>query len=274
MDQDIISISGGHEINPPRRSTAAGAAIICADVALLCALMLLPGDTRQWTAAALALLAVCAVVLRSVRAVHLSLFCLLWAALPLVFPASRPWPFSLIIPVAVYGVTAAALPPLRRSFGWLRRGRPGYDILVPMTATVVLSGIALVIWYVAAKPDHDQFLRYMPRMPVWMFPLAGLGFAMGNAALEEAIFRGIVMDALDSALGPGPASILLQSVPFAILHLSGFPGGGWGMAMVLVYGLALGSIRRRSRGMLAPWLTHVAADGVIFAILVRVVLHG
>lgn len=42
--------------------------------------------------------------------------------------------------------------------------------------------------------------------------------------------------------------------------------------MVFVYGLMLGAIRRRSMGMLAPWLAHVAADIVIFAILAAILM--
>jgi membrane protease YdiL (CAAX protease family) len=36
---------------------------------------------------------------------------------------------------------------------------------------------------------------------LWCYPLVGLGFAVLNAAMEEAVFRGIVMDALDRSLG-------------------------------------------------------------------------
>ncbi len=274
MSKYIIPASAEHEIRPPQRSGAGGAAIIFADIALLCTVMLLPQKIGPWMAAIQALLVICAIALRSVQAIHISIFCFFWVALPLVFFAFRPWPFSLLVPVVVYGVAVTALPSLRRSFGWLRRGRLGSDILTLVLATVVVSGIALVIWYTAARPDHGRILRYMPQMPIWLFPVAGLAFAVANAALEEAIFRGIIMDALDSALGPGHTSILLQSAPFAFLHLSGFPSGGWGMALVFAYGLMLGAIRRRARGMLAPWLAHVAADCTIFAILAWVVLHG
>jgi membrane protease YdiL (CAAX protease family) len=65
---------------------------------------------------------------------------------------------------------------------------------------------------------------------------------------------------------------VLQAASFALLHfVSGFPGGCWGLAMTFVYGLMLGTIRRRAQGMLAPWLAHVCADLTIFAILAWVV---
>lgn len=254
-------------IHPPPRSAPGGTAVICAVVALLSTIMVVPNGFDLWAVAAAAILAVFAIGLHSIYAVHLSLFGLFWIALPLMVPVFRPWPICMIVPLVVYGILVAASPSLRHSFGWLRRGRTGPEILKLILATIVISGTALIVWYVAVRPDSRHLLRFMPPMPLWLYPVAGLGFAMGNAALEEAIFRGIMMDALDSAFGPGCTSILLQAVPFALLHLHGFPSGFWGLAMTFVYGLMLGVIRRRSQGMLAPWLAHVGADTVIFAIL-------
>jgi len=63
-------------------------------------------------------------------------------------------------------------------------------------------------------------------------------------------------------------SLLLQACLFGALHfLQGFPRGAWGFGMAFIYGIMLGHIRRKSRGMPAPWLAHVCADLVIFAIL-------
>ncbi|MCC7535912.1 MAG: CPBP family intramembrane metalloprotease, partial [Deltaproteobacteria bacterium] len=44
--------------------------------------------------------------------------------------------------------------------------------------------------------------------------------------------------------------------------------GVLGMAMAFVYGLVLGALRVRARGMLAPFVAHVAIDLVVFALLV------
>jgi len=86
--------------------------------------------------------------------------------------------------------------------------------------------------------------------------------------MEETIFRGIMLEALDSALGTGHFSIILQSLSFAALHYRfGFPNGFCGFWMVFVYGWMLGYIRQKSRGILAPWIVHVVADITIFIIL-------
>ncbi|HYX72145.1 MAG TPA: CPBP family glutamic-type intramembrane protease, partial [Nitrososphaera sp.] len=65
--------------------------------------------------------------------------------------------------------------------------------------------------------------------------------------------------------------VVIQAGSFAAFHyLAGFPNGVFGLAMVFVYGFMLGVLRRRSRGLLAPWIAHVLADIVIFAILATV----
>jgi membrane protease YdiL (CAAX protease family) len=92
--------------------------------------------------------------------------------------------------------------------------------------------------------------------------------------MEEAIFRGIMMEALDSALGAGYCSIGIQAIPFAALHyIAGFPNGVLGFIMVLIYGVMLGAIRRLSKGILAPLVAHIAADSTIFSILVFILFQ-
>jgi len=93
--------------------------------------------------------------------------------------------------------------------------------------------------------------------------------------MEEFVFRGLVMEATDSAFGPGPLSVVIQAWLFGAMHfLEGFPNGWWGLAMTVVYGIMLGAIRRRAQGMLAPWLAHVFADVVIFVILAGIALKA
>jgi len=267
-------LPGTFDIIPPPRSTPAGAAVSCAMVILMSAVVMAPHGSSPWATATGALLAAAAFATRAMPAFHLSLFGFFWLVLPLLHPIFRAWPVNLAAPLAAYGLLVAALPSLRRTFGWLRRGRLGPDILTAVAVIAVISGAALVCWYLAVRPEPGQVLRNMPLMPVWLYPFAGIAFALGNAALEESVFRGIVMDALDSAFGPGRTSIALQAAPFALFHFhGGFPSGYWGVALAFIYGLMLGAVRRRAKGMLAPWLAHVGADSVIFIILAWVSLR-
>jgi membrane protease YdiL (CAAX protease family) len=205
---------------------------------------------------------------RMVVAVHLLLFTLP-AVLYAQFGADvSVWPLHLLVPLLVYAGGVGIVPALRRSMGWMRVGKTTLPVVVLILATSICSGIALVGWVNLTDADIGHHMVQMPQWPVWVYPFAGIGFAILNAAMEEAVFRGIIMQALDRTLGEGPVSVGVQAVPFAAFHyLSGFPNGVVGMVLVLIYGVMLGGLRRLSGGLLAPLAAHVAADLVIFSIL-------
>lgn len=262
-------------IAPPPRSSRAGATIIVAAVGALSLVMVLPHPLRVGAVAVLLLLLPAAIAHRAIYAVHVIVLSLLWILLVAAVPLFRPWPLVLLAPLLAYAAVVIAVAPLRRSVGWLRVGRLDRGTQLLLLATVAVSAVALVAWVAWTKPDLGHHLALVPDVPVWVLPLAAIAFAALNAALEEIIFRGVLMEALDSALGAGHHAIAVQAVAFAAGHyLSGFPNGVLGFVMVLVYGMLLGLIRRRAAGLLAPWLAHVAADLVIFSILVVMVSAG
>ncbi len=259
-------------IQPPPSSSIFGTSIIVIAVILL---SIVPFSLKIsiWVAVISLLLVAAAVFSRDSQSLHLSLFTAALIVLPYLLPSLRTWPYALLIPILCYAAVVLMVPNLRRSILWLRIGRFGKDMIFLVVAIGVISGLALYAWYAALKPDLGMQLGHMPAMPVWLFPMAGLAFAIGNAAMEEFAFRGVIMQALDSAAWPGIVSILIQAWLFGAMHfLQGFPRGGWGLAMTIVYGIMLGGIRRRSQGMLAPWVAHVFADLVIFMILADIVL--
>jgi membrane protease YdiL (CAAX protease family) len=254
-------------IEPPERSSLFGSLVISLSLMVFLAAVVAPG-TSIWTAGSLFLLLFASLFISSKQALHLTLFFFVITATPVVSPQFRNWPFPLLVPLIIYFLIALPVPKLRRTLLWLRPGRGGMDILTLVAASAVLSGIALYLWNYTLRPDLSRHLAFIPQAPFWSYLFLGLGFAILNAALEESAFRGIVMQATDSVFGPGLFSLLLQAGLFGALHfLQGFPRGGWGFAMAFIYGVMLGHIRRKSCGMLAPWLAHVSADLVIFAIL-------
>ncbi len=257
-------------IQPPPRSPVSGTVLITITALLL---SITPFSLRiNPCAVALAVLLVAAaLILRDIQSVHITIFAALLTAIPGLNPALRDWPFNLLLPLVLYGTIVPAVPRLRRSALWMRAGRTGKDVLLIVMVVAAVSGTALYAWYALLRPDLSPHLGHMPSLPARLLPLVGICFAAGNAAAEEFVFRGIIMQATDSAFGPGMFSIVVQACPFSAMHfLRGFPNGGWGLAMTFVYGMMLGAVRRRSQGMLAPWLAHVLADLVIFAILAAV----
>jgi membrane protease YdiL (CAAX protease family) len=274
MGEPLVAYShiSSRTIEPPERSSLGGSLVISLCIVAFLLAVVTPGESIG-TAGFFVLLMPIAFFRGSTQALHLSLVLFAITAAPLVSALFRNWPFSLLVPLIMYFLIAISVPKLRKTLLWVRRGHLGKDVLILVVATAAISGIALYLWNDALHPDLSRHLAYIPHVPFWTYPFMGIGFAALNAAMEEAAFRGIVMQSTDSAFGPGVLSLLLQAVLFGALHfLQGFPRGAWGFGMALFYGIMLGHIRRKSRGMLAPWLAHVCADLVIFAILVNILL--
>jgi membrane protease YdiL (CAAX protease family) len=207
-------------------------------------------------------------MLRCYAAVHISLLGVLMIAVGQAGSFFRVWPFHLLAPLVAYAAVVRILPVLRDSTNWMKTGTMDRKIVRLIIAVSLLSSITLVGWVVLTNADIGRHLSMMPELPVWCYPIAGLGFAILNATMEEAVFRGAVMDALDRALGYGHASVGIQAILFGAYHyLAGFPNGASGLVLTLIYGILLGILRRLSKGMLAPLMAHIAADLTIFAVL-------
>jgi len=259
------------EIQAPPRVSAADAAVVAGAVALLELFTIWSDGTRAYPngfPAALAgvALAIFAWFRAGPYAVHAALcFGLLEAWY--LFGGPALWPLYLLVPLALYAMAVRTTPRLRESVTWPARGQIDGITVALMVLTSVVAGFTLWFWVHFAQPDVSAQLALVPHLPLPLLLLAGLGFAALNALLEEIVWRGVMLEVLDAALGAGALSIAIQAVSFGIAHLGGFPRGWLGAAMAATYGAMLGLIRRRTRGMLAPFITHIFADVVIFALL-------
>jgi len=241
--------------------------VTVATVTVFALLPLVSLSGHAWVIGALISLAVIAGLLGDVLTAHTAAFCALTALLIGTVGATG-WPLPLVLALTIYGGVAGLYAPARLGFGWLRCGSFGPPVRQLVLLTVLVSACALVVWYRLAGPDVSMFGARIRPLPLLVLPLAALGFAAVNAAAEEAVYRGFIQCALEDALGVGTAALLLQAAAFGVLHINGFPRGAAGIVLAFVYGLLLGTIRRRAGGMFAPWVAHVCADLVIFGILV------
>ena len=183
-------------------------------------------------------------------------------------------PQQVVFPLAfaVYAVVVRRVPWLHGVAAWFRRGALNGGLLVFAAGIAAISGAALLAWYEIVRPDLQDLVRtFVPLIPIWLLVPGALVFALLNAAIEEAAYRGVVLAALDVALGPGVAAIALQAIAFGALHVHGFPRGALGVGLACLYGLALGALRRRAGGLLAPWIAHVLTDLVIASIVLALV---
>jgi uncharacterized protein len=263
--------------NPPRASKI-GSAIILITVVLYTIIAFLPKNKISFISIVvlLTLLLLSAILIKSLDAIHLTLFCVISAGMielaglaGSILPwYARQWPAPVVVAIAIYAAIVLPSPKLRRSIRWIKLGVFNREIIILVIITVLLSSAALFMWYKIAQPDSGIFRDMVPQMPVYLLPFAGLFFAMFNAFAEETIYRGVMMNALDRALGEGYISVVIQGLSFGIMHIEGFPRGISGVILASIYGIMLGLIRRKSVGMFAPWLAHVFADITIFSIIV------
>jgi uncharacterized protein len=201
---------------------------------------------------------------RDWRALHGGLLLLL---LPLssVVPGLAHWPWGLLLPLLLYALLVGLIPPLRRSVVWLKVGRLDPPVLLATAGIVLLTSAVLVLFNMVAQPDLANLREQLPAGNVL---LVGALFVVLNASMEEAIFRGILLDALESQV-PAWLALLAQAVVFGAAHYRGFPEGMVGVVLAAIYGLILGALRTWVKGLGAPVIAHICADATIYAIVVH-----
>jgi membrane protease YdiL (CAAX protease family) len=256
-------INSSSSITAPNSSSRT-AAVIVVTVMLNPGFLFLPEPAFLIATCSAGLLFVLALLLRDPMAVHVTMLTFLVA----VCAGIWSWPIYFLVPLIVYAIVVAVTPSLRQTISWLRLGEFDWLVCCFIVLTVFLSSAGLLLWFLLGQSDLNRQLALVPNWSPVLLIAAGLGFALANATIEESIYRGVLMQGLDTVFGPGKLSVILQAVPFGLIHLNGTPSGWLGVSMAGVYGLMLGSIRRRSQGMLAPFVAHVFADIVIFSMLV------
>jgi uncharacterized protein len=181
-------------------------------------------------------------------------------------PALARWPWGLLFPFAVYAIAVLSVSPLRQSVRWLHIGKLDRDTLRTTGLISLVSVFGLVGWYFCAHPDLSAFARHIPSGSVSQWIAAGLLFASLNAVLEEAICRGILMEALETRYDPAQA-VVLQALIFGAMHANGIPPGFVGILLSTLYGWMLGRLRQKAGSLLPCCLAHFVADITIFLLV-------
>ena len=244
-----------------------GATVIIITVTLQAALTLLPVGLLPIAVVIAGVLFISALLMRDPTVVHVTLLNFAIAIGIVIFP----WPFFFVIPLAIYAVIVIATPSLRQTLLWWRLGKLDLYVWQIITLIVFASSAALLLWFFLFHPDLSYILILIPSWNPLLLILCGLSFSLVNAAIEETIYRGVIMQGLDASFGANHISLIFQAVLFGTIHIHGVPGGNIGVVMAGIYGLMLGSLKRFAFGMLAPFIAHVFADIVIFSIVVILV---
>lgn len=108
---------------------------------------------------------------------------------------AQPTTFTVIYMVAPVAFVAIglAVPGLNAGFGWLRAGRFDWRLAIGAAVLAAISVAVLVLYVTTLKPDLTrQPLLAVHRLGLPALLLVGVGIAALNAAVEEAIYRGIL----------------------------------------------------------------------------------
>jgi len=242
-------------------------ALLVVSITLLCIVApLAPRNVAIGAASGTAVLAVLAWYKRCRVAAPFSTFCV--SCFGLSLSGLRYFPVVLALGLLCYAGVVRGVPWLRGTATWARLGFFDATVGLLSVAAWLLAAAALLSWYFLLHPNIADIVEaYVPALPLGLLIVGGLIFSIVNAAVEEGAYRGVILHALDSSLGPGFAALLLQALAFGAIHIRGFPRGWIGVGLACVYGLLMGAIRRRAGGMFAPWIAHVFTDVVIAAIV-------
>ncbi len=247
--------------------------MVLADLALLSLNQLAPLNT--WVALALFLPMPWAIRSRCLPAIHLSVLLALMGFVPRLELLHCPHLVLKAALVLPYFLVVACLAPLRHSLEWLRKGSMesrawGLIVLISLLALAGDWG-----WAHFVNPNLSRYgIRLVPAMAGTLLPVYAVGFAAANALIEEIIWRGVMMTALDAVLGAGWLALALQALQFGIAHFRrGFPNGWLGLAMTAFFGAYMGLIRRYSKGLLACWIAHAVADLIIICLVIHFIEH-
>jgi membrane protease YdiL (CAAX protease family) len=242
-------------------------ALLVVGITLLCiAAPLVPTKAAIAAAGGIVVLAVLAWYTRCPAAAPFSAFCVI--CLGLIFAGVRYFPVILAVGLLGYAGILRLVSWLRGTAAWARWGSFDAGVCLLSVGAWLLAAVALLSWYLLLHPNVADIAKaYVPTLPLGLLIAGGVVFAMLNAAVEEAAYRGVFLHALDRSLGAGFAALLLQALAFGAIHIRGFPRGWLGVGLACIFGLLMGLIRRRAGGMFAPWITHVFTDIVIAGIL-------
>jgi membrane protease YdiL (CAAX protease family) len=245
-------------------------AIVLAIITLLSWHQLMPRSV--WVSAALFLVLPWAIRSECLPAIHLSVLAALMCLMPFLFYFHPPF---LILKAALllpYFIIVALITPLRHSLDWLRRGTFGLKTWGLVVGITLFAGVVLSGWVHFVNPNLGRYTYYFPAMPSGMLFVYAAGFAAINALIEEIIWRGIMLSALDAVLGVGPLALVLQALQFGIAHYrGGFPNGWLGIATTGLFGFFMGLVRRSTNGLFACWIAHAAADFTILCLVIHFV---
>ncbi len=176
----------------------------------------------------------------------------------------QPWPWYLLLPLFAYALVVLAWPRLRRSAPRLAVGRMTGWPLAAAVGISVATSTALLVFHKLAQPDISPLRAKLPLSENLL--IAGIGFSVLNATLEELIFHGLLWEFI-AAEWNSCVALIGTTVVFGLGHVNGYPPGPLGAVLAGVFGFTLGLLRWWTGGLGLAIAVHICADATVFALI-------
>ncbi len=150
-------------------------------------------------------------------------------------------------------------------------GAIGLLLALPIVfATGTLLGVILPLIGFPKTPEvSHETLRLVLEKREWLFTAVTFAHVVVLVPIaEEALFRGLLQPSLRASQSGVAAAIAITSVVFTAIHWPSLPPDGRvsGLAMLLVLSVALGVLRERTGGFLAPAVAHAIFNALNVAL--------
>ncbi|MFM1867113.1 MAG: hypothetical protein RL591_521 [Planctomycetota bacterium] len=171
--------------------------------------------------------------------------------------------------LAVHGPRASATTSRA-----LKEGAIGFVVVVPLVfAVAAILGVLLPVFGLPKAPEvSHQTLEILRAKANTLFTWTTLAHVVVLVPLaEELLWRGLMQPSMRAVGLPPMAAILATSVLFAAIHWTSIPDAGrvTGLAMLVLLSTALGILRDRTGGVLAPALAHGLFNAMNVAMALR-----
>lgn len=176
-------------------------------------------------------------------------------------------PVQLAAYVLTFGVMAmiVSIKSDERFFTAIRWSMPTPDeglryALLGVGMALAVQVLSAFLPFPKSLPMHEYF-----REVRFAYVMAAFGLAVAPLA-EELFFRGLLFPVLVRTMGQ-VAAVVATGAMFSLMHRNQL---AWAWAPMLVLfgvGMVLTTVRARSDSVAASWITHVAYNGTLFALL-------
>jgi membrane protease YdiL (CAAX protease family) len=175
----------------------------------------------------------------------------------------------LVSRLAVQGPRACATTPRA-----LKEGAIGFIVVVPLVfAVAAMLGALLPVFGLPKAPEvSHKTLEILRAKSDALFTWTTLAHVVVLVPLaEELLWRGLMQPSMRAVGLPPMAAILATSALFAAIHWTSIPDAGrvTGLAMLVLLSTALGILRDRTGGVLAPALAHGLFNAMNVAMALR-----